>query len=78
MIYLVRPPPREQDDEPQPVKTVDPAPPPSEVIPEEEQAELDRIEKLLSKAQIARNTHRKTVSLAKFIKICSSICKNIY
>ena len=47
------------------MKTEEPTPPPTEVIPAEEQAELDRIEKLLSKAQIARNAHRKNVCLFK-------------
>ena len=75
VIHHFRPPPSQHEEEPPPAKTEEPAPPPAEVIPAEEQAELVRIEKLLSKAQIARNTHRKIVSHHVLMKVFN--CKKL-
>ena len=60
-----RPPPgsnKEENSPPKEDKSEVPEAPPPEVIPAGEQAELDRIEKLLNKAQIARNNaHKKNL-----------------
>ena len=61
-VYF-RPPPRQCEEEVPALehKVEVSESPATEVIPVEEQAELDKINKLLNKAQGARNAHKKMV-----------------
>ena len=72
-VYF-RPPPRQCEEE---VPALDhkvevSESPATEVIPVEEQAELDKINKLLNKAQGARNAHKKMVRPEFFFFLCDT------
>ena len=63
-VYF-RPPPRQCEEEVPALehKVEVSESPATEVIPVDEQAELDKINKLLNKAQGARNAHKKMVNI---------------